>query len=233
MGLQIHWWAPLQAKGFLKIVEFILALLTLSLVAGFSIDPKISYRCVAGLVGNYSYTFSAGYPFDHLEERQTINTVRNATRQVTITGGVEQSAQYFVAWGSLTLFYCVIAILVYMLVTANKGIEKAFDFLVATDIVFHAVWVLCWFIASVQWAVAFNKLKSDIDDLSNSLKLFDCSGNAQDVDRSNGSDLYVQAAISVVFGFLIQFVWAANIWWLVIDTSWYINWRASRNQSPS
>ena len=33
-----------------------------------------------------------------------------------------------------------------------------------------------------------------------------------------------------VFGFLIQFVWAVNIWWLIIDTSWYINWKARRAQ---
>ena len=66
------------------------------------------------------------------------------------------------------------------------------------DIVFHVVWVLCWFIASVQWAVAFNKLQSDFDDHFNSRKLFECSGQTEDVDRNNGSDLYVQAAISVV-----------------------------------
>ena len=34
-----------------------------------------------------------------------------------------------------------------------------------------------------------------------------------------------------VFGFLIQFVWAVNIGWLVIDTSWYINWKAINRTS--
>ena len=31
-----------------------------------------------------------------------------------------------------------------------------------------------------------------------------------------------------VFGFLMQLLFAINIWWLIIDTSWYINWKARR-----
>ena len=51
--------------------------------------------------------------------------------------GIPRAAEYFVAWGSLTLFYCVIAVLVYMLVTANERWEKALDFLVVTVSTMH------------------------------------------------------------------------------------------------
>ena len=44
-----------------------------------------------------------------------------------------------------------------------------------------------------------------------------------------GCLITVPLTLLQVFGFLIQLVWAVNIGWLVIDTSWYIN-RTSRRQ---
>ena len=67
------------------------------------------------------------------------------------------------------------------------------------DIVFHIVWVLCWFIASVDWAVAFNRLKNYVRDYFEDLEHYDCLGSefpAMDVEEDTG--LYVQAAIAVV-----------------------------------
>ena len=77
-----------------------------------------------------------GYAFDHLEQTLTA-TVNGTEQQEAITHpipdkGIMQSAQFFVAWGALTLMYCIVALLVYMLVTANQELERAFDFLVAT-----------------------------------------------------------------------------------------------------
>ena len=77
-----------------------------------------------------------GYAFSNLE--QTLTATVNGTEQRETTTrsisdkGIMQSAQFFVAWGALTLIYCIVALLVYMLVTANQELERAFDFLVAT-----------------------------------------------------------------------------------------------------
>ena len=40
------------------------------------------------------------------------------------------SAQFFVAWGVLTMIYCVVALVVYMLFTANENLEKVVDMLI-------------------------------------------------------------------------------------------------------
>lgn len=108
----------------------ILALIALSLVAGFSVNPSLSFMCITG---NFSYTFRVGYAFGHLEQNQVVNATDRVESTLIISDkGIQQSAQFFVAWGALTLLYCIVAILVYMLVTANEALEKAFDFLVAT-----------------------------------------------------------------------------------------------------
>ena len=120
---------------------------------------------------------------------------------------------------------------------------------------FHVVWILCWFIASVDWAVAFNDMHDYLNNYMKNLKNSDCFPNNSNATVDDNNIQYVQAQIAVVsasiviillsldahefflslcvqvFGFLIQFVLAANIGWLVIDTSWYINWRASRGHA--
>ena len=58
------------------------------------------------------------------------------------------------------------------------------------DLVFHIAWVLCWFIASVDWAAAYNRLIVDITSVIHSQ--FFCNTAAV----SNAS--YAQAGIAVV-----------------------------------
>lgn len=72
-------------------------------------------------------------------------------------------------------------------------------FILVQDIVFHIVWVLCWFIASVGWAVAFNKLKDDLNDYLDDVQRRDCAYLIEDIiETDRDSAIYVQAQIAVV-----------------------------------
>ena len=121
------------------------------------------------------------------------------------------------------------------------------------DLAFHAAWVLCWFIASVTWAVSFNHLRDMVGNvLSHGGEPVICPENSEsEIIRGQ----YAQAAIAVVscvqllffslcrllylhhclfvqiFGFLSLFLWAANIYWVLIDTAIYIQWKARRAAS--
>ena len=159
MDFKVHWKAPLQPKGFLKIIEFVsaelihygggsifkpvstflqfLAIIALSLVAGFMVETSVDFACEPA--GAYNYTLTAKYPFRHFKQSETMTALDGEVMEETSTeilkdGGVPRAAEYFVGWGTLTLFYCVIAVLVYMLVTANERWERAFDFLVVVVI---------------------------------------------------------------------------------------------------
>jgi hypothetical protein len=179
---------------------------------------------------NKTVVVTTSFPFEEFEEYYITECQGEITWENSSNSFdhmIRRSAVYFAVCGPLTMFYCVIAVLVYMLVTANERWEKALDFLVVTDIVFHVVWIFCWCIASVNWARAFNRLENILDDLLDVFPEGDCDLSMYRVlDRDTDSAIYVQAQIAVVFGFLMQFLWAVNIWWLIIDTSWYINWRA-------
>lgn len=221
--MEVHWKAPLQTKGFLKIIEFFIALLALALVAGFSTSTTADCR-FAGTEVNVTAAFSASYPFGEYSITTTAHHFvgaipSNVTQSRLLDPSIMQTAQFFVVWGSFTMIYSVVAILVYMFITANEQLEKVFDFLVYCDLVFHIVWVVCWFIASVEWAVGYHRLRGELYGVVQSFGS-QCSNIVE--------GLYVQAAIAVVFGFLLFFLWAVNIFWVVIDTSIYIRWRRSR-----
>lgn len=106
------------------------AMITFSLVAGFMVNTTVDFRCFNANETLRAYTLSASYPFRHFEQRfSTGGNISTSTRTIQ-DGGVPRTAEFFVAWGVLTLFYCIIALLVYMLVTANERWEKTFDIIV-------------------------------------------------------------------------------------------------------
>lgn len=141
-------------------------------------------------------------------------------RFLDLGNGYEQASSFFVAWGCLTLFYGVISLLVYMFTTASSKMEWFVNYLVLTvslcvtvctavflkmsaiyiyfcfqDLIFHVVWVLCWLIASIEWAVAQNEMQGHIHDvvLTNVIYVNCTTGLTTNVPNS-----YAQAAIADV-----------------------------------
>ncbi|XP_019858913.1 PREDICTED: synaptophysin-like protein 1 isoform X1 [Amphimedon queenslandica] len=224
--MEIHWRAPLQLKGFLKIVEMIIALLALSLVAGFTATNRAECNWWNG-TKVCQITAKASYPYTIVNVTYQPSCEANATSDV-LSGDYKQAAEFFVAWGSLTLFYGIIAILVYMFATANSKWEWVINYLILVDLVFHVVWVLCWFIASVEWAVVQNEMKSYIKTKVIHDKYL---ANSCNDTTYNEPGSYAQAAIADVFGFTSIVLWGVNIFWVVIDTSFYLQWKAKRSSS--
>ena len=117
----------------------VIALLALALVAGFSGSTSADCR-LRGTTQNASLSVSASYPFGEYTLTTTLTNISirvgnsvnpsNITQAQLLDASVMQSAQFFVTWGSFTMIYSVVAILVYMFVTANEQLEKVFDFLV-------------------------------------------------------------------------------------------------------
>ena len=95
--------------------------------------------CLVGIINetNFSCTVketvvvTTSFPFRKFEEEHTIEC-HGAHRydiSLPVDHVIRRSAVDFAVCGSLTLFYCVIAVLVYMLVTANEQWGKVFDYL--------------------------------------------------------------------------------------------------------
>ena len=69
------------------------------------------------------------------------------------------------------------------------------------DIVLHVMWILCWFIGSVDWAVAFHRLDNLLNDYMDDLEVSDCTRRNETVyveEKDREPVVYVQAQIAVV-----------------------------------
>ena len=75
-------------------------------------------------------TARAQYPYSVVEVTTTINGNSSSQDTVSLDSRFMQASEFFVAWGSLTLFYGVIALVVYMLTTANSSIEWFVNYLI-------------------------------------------------------------------------------------------------------
>ena len=158
MMLTFHWKAPLQPKGFLKIVELVcliiwcacvssslvphsslppllslplsplflhtmqlVAVLAFSLVAGFTATSTIS--CTPGSTSPRVQTKYPFFTYDLTNVNGTTFTGNNFNEHII-------SGQFFVAWGVLTMLYCIVAMVVYILFTANENLERIVDMLI-------------------------------------------------------------------------------------------------------
>ena len=86
-----------------------------------------------------SITARAQYPYSEVEVTTTINGSSPSQETVSLVSSFKQASQFFVTWGSLTLFYGVIALVVYMLTTANSSIEWFVNYLIISVSLYHNI----------------------------------------------------------------------------------------------
>lgn len=203
----------------MRIIEIVLAILAFSLTASFSVENQ--YSCDVDERENVTFTIKSSYPFREYEVTSSEDNDMQSISQ-DLNRHYSSGAEFFVAWGVLSMIYCLVAILIYMLLTANEDLERVNNILIITDLGFTIFWGIMWFIASVAWAAESNQLQDDLENIAS------CSGaNTRDSDYQT----FVQVNISIVFGFLNCFVWSCHVWWVLIDTTFYQRWRESRGHA--
>ena len=102
-----------------------LAILAFSLVAGYSFQAHV--RCTADTAQDV-YTLDFKYPFSSYSRRNGSEWESLSFPYRKASSG----AQLFVAWGVLSMLYTIVALVIYMLFTANEQLEKVVDCLVYT-----------------------------------------------------------------------------------------------------
>ena len=116
-----------------------LAILAFALTAGFSIEN--SFQCdTPSQFGNTTFTLKASYPYRDYEFTIMVDNNDTQTRTYDLNRHYSAGAEFFVAWGVLSMIYCIVAIPVYLLVTANEDLARLNNIL----IIIVSLWlVLC------------------------------------------------------------------------------------------
>jgi len=81
---------------------------------------------------NTTYNVESSYPYDEVKLTLRVTSGVNGTQ--TIRGKPDNdhsaAAEFFVAWGVLSMIYCLVAILVYMLFSASEEMVKINNILI-------------------------------------------------------------------------------------------------------
>ena len=105
----------------------LVAILAFSLVAGYTVNGTTTCN---NQISTY-IQIQSKFPFFNYDQ---IVTVQEQPSNRTIRGTPFPqhiiSGQFFVAWGVMTMLYCLTAIVVYMLFTANENLERVVDMLI-------------------------------------------------------------------------------------------------------
>ena len=105
-----------------------LAILAFSLTVGFSVENRFKCDTAQSQIGNTTVTVKSSYPYREYEVTSVVDNVTQSS--VDLDRHYSAGAQFFVSWGVLSMIYAFVAILVYMLITANEDLAVANNILI-------------------------------------------------------------------------------------------------------
>uniref|UniRef100_T1IT37 MARVEL domain-containing protein n=1 Tax=Strigamia maritima TaxID=126957 RepID=T1IT37_STRMM len=207
-----------EPRGFIKILEFVMSIFAFATTSGFS--SYFSYKILDAGVGcslsENKVTY--GYPF-RLDELDVIGCY-NTTRY-SISGDFASQSQYFVATGVLSFLFSLAITIFYVL---KEKMYETIPIVPMADFWLTVVMAIFWLTSSSAWAQGLADLKIFTNPKSFHIYLCPKVACVDPLFEGNFATLNV----SVLLGFLNFFLWAANLWFIYKETTWFLN----RTQGP-
>lgn len=201
-----------EPRGVMRILHFVFSICAFATTTGFA-GKVIFNQCSA------TYTFEYDYPFnldlDHTFEYTATN---NATCKPTakITADFSSDAKFFVATGVLAMLYSI----------GIAGFYVKFDQMYKTnqmvpiiDFIISVILSVLWLSGSAAWANGLSGLKHVTSH--SGIEWIDYQLPCHCIEPVGSS--FFTLNVSVIFGFLNFFLWAANLWFLYKETTWFVN----------
>ncbi|CAG9759253.1 unnamed protein product [Ceutorhynchus assimilis] len=189
-----------EPRGVMRVLHLIFSICAFATITGYS--GSISFSC------NQTAKLEFSYPFTLVD---TVKLNDNGSCTAIIRNDFSSDSRFFVSTGVLAMLYSLAIMFVYVKLDeaykANKIIPLS-DFLAT---VFLAV---LWISSSAAWAHGLTGLKTVTE---NPVIMPDGTCCPGGITTSSFSTLN----ISVIFGFLNFFLWAADLWFLYKETDWF------------
>lgn len=224
-----------EPRGFLRLIQWFIALLAFATCCDFSLQFGFTIVCVDSTVGPFHYNTTTSYPFrpDHNKEIHYQSPVCNGNdtkenKTFTFPGDFSSDAQFYVFTGVMVWLYSTASLALYLfysgLYTDEQKNYPKIDFILAAFIAF------IWLAAASAWANGFLNLKSIAHGntwiyTNPSPCEREENDDFRDVSIASCEAITVggfgKANASILFGFLNCFLWASNTWFLYKETAWY------------
>ncbi|KAK2189849.1 hypothetical protein NP493_95g02006 [Ridgeia piscesae] len=203
-----------EPRGFIKLLQFLLAIFAFATTTSVSTSSSFSFKCNSTADNR---VIPISYPFK----------LSNVEIKLPLCGDEKKepahpccdynsSAEFYVFVGVIVFLYCIAAIILY--VCFDDKYYRRIPGVRTADFVISCVFVVLWLIASSAWADGLRRMKiySDPSELFDS-RVPDCKELKCDTTQGNFATLNV----SIMFGFLNLIVWGGNLWFLYKETHWF------------
>lgn len=217
--------------GFIKIIQFFMAILAFAIAVNGSSSLKFNSQCTdVTTTPSYGVVWMAkySYPYDltkvAIQQESGNCKTKPLDRAYLTTEGmnIKSSAEFFVFVGVMAFLYSLGMLIVYVFLKhkyANSVYLPLVDFGVT------CLFALCWFIADIAWAKAISDIQhnTNTDNVINSLPEACVKvGNSKSIEcQSSQYASYGSIIISCIIGFCNLILWSGNIWFVLKETTWY------------
>jgi len=219
-----------EPLGFIKIVQFFMALLAFSIAVNGTSDLYFTVNCNAVTTSAPNTTVSAtgflvykaifSYPYDLKDSKFEAQNSCPSPRQLdryTVTdegNNIQSSAQFFVFVGVMAFIYSFAFFFVYLF-----ALQKYHNivYLPLFDFGFTVVWALFWFIGSCAWGKAITDIQNYTDPEQIIASLDACSTGC----HTRASPTYANIVVSCILGFGNWILWSGDVWFVLKETTWY------------
>ena len=228
MPLKTNFTRVKEPRGFIKVIEFLIAILAFSITAGYNseFNVRLSFSCTSTMNDSQLVLAKFSYPFSKLKvhfgdvECKTKGLpVKARTESKGLPASLKSSSEFFVFVGVISFLYCIVAMVYYVCFEdpakyGPGGTGRDIKSFATVDFAVTVLLTLFWFCGSAAWAAGLSKLK-DETDAEDYCK--DAGAQCSVGDKAN----YAGITISVLFGFLCCFLWGANVWFVFKETVWH------------
>ena len=225
-----------EPRGFLRCIEWFYAIVAFATCANFSTSIGYSITCMNNATNPIQVVHPIHYPFRFNSAETSIiktNDLHKFCFNETIAKSEPEDfhsgASFFVFTGVLAWLGTTASLVIYVFfpqkyMDHNRELPKI-------DFFFTFIMVVFWFCSSAIWAGGLNGLKSVIDEswlyssiMSPCQKIEDnfveteiekCTQN----EAQKGT--FLEANVSIIFGFQNFFLWSSNLWFIYKETEWF------------
>jgi len=228
-----------EPRGFLKILQWVFAICAFATTVNFSAYPSVELSCAGNQTtppAPVRINHEIQYPFNLDHELMTVKVpaCNGTSLECGPVGNAKSDAEFFVTTGVLTFLYSTGMIALYLLAdqmyTQNSKAP-------IVDFCITLLFAVFWLSASSAWANGLSAVRSGSDPTN--WELVDNSGTNTKLCSANLFECknvitasFGGIVISILFGYINFILWAANLWFLYKETTWF-GGNSSNNASPS
>ncbi|KAK7129629.1 hypothetical protein R3I94_009397 [Phoxinus phoxinus] len=222
-----------EPLGFVKVVEWLTAVLAFGTCGGYTGTNQLSIFCDGG--GNETLTATLTYPFRMNQERLVENNTTLCNRSVAEThlvGDSSSSVEFFVAVAVLAFLYSMAALLVYL---GYMHVYRDSDFGPMFDLALTSAFAFLWLVSASAWARGLQTVKDATGTAGMDSTLALCRDTGVRCEVTEFASMRL-LNISVVFGYLNLLIWVGNAWFVYKETRWHsqkVNAQQAAGRGPA